>query len=176
MKTLIASTCLLFGIGIAATAAAQTPTAKKASPATPAAKEAPAAPAAAEAEKLPATFDAVGAKLCAGIEKREASGEKSSFATGEKAYLWLKLRPNATKTESPRMKIRWSWNDKPYWTMDEVAVRWGRSWYYKTVDQPGDWKAELIDENDTVVTTVSFNATGEPYVRPKAEEEAPAQP
>ena len=45
-----------------------------------------------------------------------------------------------------------------------------------TVDEPGDWKAELLDENDTVVQAIAFTATGESYKRPKAEPEPSATP
>ena len=128
------------------------------------------------AEAKPATFDAVEAKLCSSVHKREAVDTKTNFSTGDKAYFWMKLRPNATKTEAPRMKIRWSLNDKPYWTMDEVPVRWGRSWYYKTVDEPGEWKAELLDENETVVQSLAFTATGESYKRPETEPETSPTP
>jgi nucleoid-associated protein YgaU len=172
----------VLAIAIPQIARAQAPAAaKKAAPVKPAAKAAPAKPAAKAAKAAPAkkaaaepateaklaTFDVKDIRLCSGVNKRAPVDDKSTFNTGEKAYLWLKLRPNTTKTESPRMKIAWSWKGKPYWTMDEVPVKWGRIWYYKTVDQPGDWKVVVVDENDTEVASREFTATGDPYVRPK---------
>ena len=68
MKAIFAAGTLALGIGTAGIAAAQDA-------------------AAPEAEAKPATFDVVEVKLCTGTDKREATGVKTNFATGEKLYL-----------------------------------------------------------------------------------------
>src|SRR5439155_13049929 len=93
-----------------------------------------------------------------GVVDKEAVDTKDTFSTGDKAWLWLKLTPNG----EPTLRIRWSVNGNPVWTMDAVPVKLGRTWYYKTLDVPGTWKAEILDPSDAVVKEHSFTVTGSP--------------
>src|SRR5690242_5786064 len=101
------------------------------------------------------TFEVVDSKITSAVNEKEAVDSKDSFATGEKAWLWMKLKP----TGEPTLRIRWSVNGTPVWTMDAVPVKLGRTWYNKTLDVPGTWKAEILDPTDAVVKEHSFTVT-----------------
>ncbi len=117
------------------------------------------------------SFTVEGAKVTSAIQDKEAADEKSTFATGERAWLWLKLKPEA---DGAMLKLRWSLNGEAVWTMDPTAVRLGRTWYYKTLDVPGDWKVEVLDGNDKLLHTATLTVTGEPMARPAGGETAVA--
>ena len=104
-----------------------------------------------------ATFEVLDAKICSGIEGKEPADEKEKFQTGEKAILWLKLRPKGEAS----MRLRWYIDDQAVWTMDAVPVRLGRTWYNKTLNRPGSWKVEVLDPNDEVLHTATLTVEGE---------------
>lgn len=105
------------------------------------------------------TFEVLGAKVCASVENKECTTEQAAFNAGDKAWLWLKLRPIG---ESATLSLKWSRDGKHVWTMDPTPVRLGRTWYYKTFDQPGEWKVELLDNSQTVLHTATVTVSGEP--------------
>ncbi|MEE8409809.1 MAG: DUF2914 domain-containing protein [Myxococcota bacterium] len=114
---------------------------------------------AAAEEAVSGTFDIVDVKVCSAIMDRECTTEQSTFNTGDKAWVWLKLRP---KDETATMSMKWTWDGKDVWTMDPTPVRHGRTWYYKTFDQPGEWKVEILDNNNTSLHTATMTVAGEP--------------
>ena len=128
-------------------------------------------PAVGFAEDTTGTFEVQDAKLCTSVADKMPAGEKSDFSTGEQVYVWLKLSP---KNEGATLQLRWSLNGNPVWTMDPAPVKLGRTWYYKTIDQPGDWKVEVLDNNQALLHTVTFKATGEPTVKVSAPAKADA--
>ena len=142
MMTLAAMFCLPAG------ALAQQPT-QPAQPTTP-------EPVAAQPAAPVATFTVEDLRLTSGVQNREPLDAKTKFATGESAYVWLKLKPEG----EAQLRLRWSLNGTPVWTMDPVAVKLGRTWYYKTLDQPGSWKVEVLDASDTVQKEAAFAVTG----------------
>lgn len=103
-----------------------------------------------------ATFEVLEAKLCGGVQDRKPVDEKSTFSAGDKAWIWLSLKP-AGETS---MRLRWSLEGKPFWTMDPVPVRAGNTWYYKTLHQPGTWQVDVLDPGDRVVHSISLTAVG----------------
>ena len=113
---------------------------------------------AARTETAP-TFEIEEMKFTSGIEKKMPVDEKSTFATGERAWMWLKLKP---ATDTATVSFKWSWDGKHVWTSDPRAVRLGRTWFYKTVDQPGEWKVQILDNNNTVIQEASITVAGEP--------------
>lgn len=148
--TLVAVPALVF---------AQTPVAPEQKAPAPAAQPEAAAPESAER-----TFEVVELKFCTGVQDKEPIDNKTDFGTGDRAWLWLKLIP---KTETATVSMKWSWNDNHVWTMEPQAVRLGRTWYYKTIDQPGTWTVELVDDNGNTVESGTLTAVGEP-VQPGA--------
>jgi hypothetical protein len=116
------------------------------------------------------TFQVIDAKLTSGVENKAAVDDKTTFTTGEKAWVWLNLKP---ASDTATIAMRWSWNGNPVWTMEAKPVKLGRTWYYKTIDQPGEWKVDILDNADTVLKTLTLTATGEPLY-PAATGAAPA--
>ncbi len=122
-----------------------------------------------------ATFEVLDAKICSSIEGKEPADQKDKFQAGEKAILWLKLRPKGEAS----MRLRWYVDDREVWTMDAVPVRLGRTWYNKTLNRPGSWKVEVLDPNDEVLHTASLTVEGEAAAAtaaPKKTEEPAAAP
>ncbi len=118
------------------------------------------------------SFEIIEAKVTSGIADKEAVDNKLTFTTGEKAYLWMKVKPAG---DGATLRIRYSKDGTEVWTMDPVAARLGRLWYYKTLRAPGQWKAEIIDASDTVKKELTFTVTGEPVsATAAAPAEAPA--
>lgn len=106
-----------------------------------------------------ATFEILDAKVTSAIADKEAADNKTSFTTGEKAYIWMKVKPSA---EGAQLRIKYSLDGNPVWTMDAVPARLGRLWYYKTIHAPGAWKAEIVDDADKVIKELTWTATGDP--------------
>lgn len=106
-----------------------------------------------------AKLEVLAAKICASIDNKECTAEQETFHTGDKAWLWLKLRP---KDESTTLSLKWSRNGEHVWSMDPTPARLGRTWYYKTLDQPGEWQVELLDNDQTVLHTAKMTVSGEP--------------
>lgn len=122
-----------------------------------------------------ATFEVLDAKICGGVEGKEAADVKSTFAVGEKAWLWMKVKPEGEAT----MQLRWSLDGTPVFTMDPVPARLGRLWYYKTLHKPGDWTVEVLDASENVVHSGKFTVTGEaagPSAKAPAPEPAAGEP
>ena len=138
----------------AAPAPAATPTPAATSPAPAAAPTPTAAPAPADP-----SFEVLAAQLASGVQNKEPVDSKSTFATGERGWVWLKIQP---KREGAMLRLRWTLNDAPVWTMGAVPARLGRVWYYKTFDQPGEWKVEVLDESENVLHTASVSVSGDP--------------
>lgn len=119
------------------------------------------------------SFEILDAKITSAIANKEAADNKTSFTTGEQAYLWMKVKPAA---ENAQLRIKWSVDGAHVWTMDPVPARLGRLWYYKTLHVPGSWKAEIVDASDAVVKDVTFTVTGAPVQPAAAETTATAAP
>ena len=117
-----------------------------------------------------ASFEVVDAKLTSAVADKEAVDDKGASPPAAKAFIWLKLKP----TGEPTMQIRWSVNGTAIWMMDPVPVKLGRTWYSKTLDVGGAWKAEILGAGDTVAKTLEFTVTGEPMARAAEPSAAPA--
>ena len=116
-----------------------------------------------------ASFEVVDAKICSGIKDKEAIDDKAKFSTGEKAWVWLKLRPKG----DTELRMRWYIDDREIWTTDPVAVQLGRTWYNKLLNRPGSWKVEILDPNDEILHSATLTVEGEAL---KTEEEAGEAP
>jgi len=102
-------------------------------------------------------FEVLEAKITSAVQDKEAVDEKAAFQTGDKAWVWLKIRPAGEAT----MRLRYTVDGNPVWTSEPTAVRLGRSWFYKTLYYPGEWKVEIIDDSDRVMKEMAFSVSGE---------------
>lgn len=116
------------------------------------------APALAQDAASEATFEILDAKVCSGITDKEAADNQTDFTTGDKAWIWMKVRPQG----NAELKMKYTLDGNHVWTMDPVEARLGRLWYYKTIHAPGNWKVEIIDGADKVIKELTFTATGDP--------------
>lgn len=92
------------------------------------------------------------AKLGKGVENREVTGEATTFAVGDRVYLWLKL----TGGPSDPIKVTWKVGDKT----DTVSLNVGgnpwRTWSSKTVSAAGQWTVTVSDAGGTSLKELTF--------------------
>ncbi len=81
------------------------------------------------------------AKLGKNIVDRKIADETTTFAAGEKAYLWLKVEDAAGET----LTVTWKINDQTYpATLNIGGTPW-RTWASKTLHIAGEWTVTVID-------------------------------
>lgn len=81
------------------------------------------------------------AKLGKSIVDRKIAGETTTFAPGEKAYLWLKVEDAAGET----LTVTWKINDQAYpATLNIGGTPW-RTWASKTLHIAGEWTVTVTD-------------------------------
>lgn len=117
------------------------------------------------------TFEVETLHFTSGVKNKQPVNEKAQFATGEKAWVWMEIKPTA---ERPKLKLRWIRNGELYWAMKARFVPEGRAWFYKTVYEPGTWAVEVLDQHGTLVAKKSFAVMGEPKTPPGMLKKKPA--
>jgi hypothetical protein len=81
------------------------------------------------------------AKLGKNIVERKITDETTTFATGEKAYLWMKVEGASGET----LTVTWKVNDQSYpATLDIGGSPW-RTWASKTLHIAGEWTVTVTD-------------------------------
>jgi hypothetical protein len=132
-------TSLLLMLGAGSAVAGTTPS-QGAVDAVPAQAEAPAQAAAAEV------------KAAKGIENKEPVEEGTSFAAGDKVFIWSRITGAANTT----IKHVWKKNGQEIWfaTLPVKSTRWTTS-SRRTV-QPGEYVVEVQAEDGSVIGSVSF--------------------
>jgi len=81
------------------------------------------------------------AKLGKSIVDRQVADETTTFAPGEKAYLWMKVENAAGET----LTVTWKINDQTYpATLDIGGSPW-RTWASKTLHLAGEWTVTVTD-------------------------------
>jgi len=91
------------------------------------------------------------AKLGKGVENKEIKDESTTFAVGEKAYLWMKI------TGGPGdLKVNWKVGE----TADTISLNVGasswRTWSTKTLHKAGDWTVTVTDAAGTTLKELTF--------------------
>ena len=91
------------------------------------------------------------AKLGKGVENKEIKDESTTFAVGEKAYLWMKI------TGGPGdLKVNWKVGE----TTDTISLNVGasawRTWSTKTLHKAGDWTVTVTDASGTTLKELTF--------------------
>ena len=91
------------------------------------------------------------AKLGKGVENKEIKDEATTFAVGEKAYLWMKI------TGGPGdLKVNWKVGE----TTDTISLNVGasswRTWSTKTLHKAGDWTVTVTDASGTTLKELTF--------------------
>ena len=134
----ITSLSLMLGAGVAL---AGTTAPQGAMDAVPAQAEAPAQAAAAEV------------KAAKGVANKEPVEEGTSFAAGDKVFIWSRITGAANTT----IKHVWKKNGQEIWfaTLPVKSTRWTTS-SRRTV-QPGQYVVEVQAEDGSVLGSVSFD-------------------
>ena len=92
------------------------------------------------------------AKLGKGIVDRTITDETTTFAPGEKAYLWLKVEDATGET----LTVTWTINDQVYpATLNVGGTPW-RTWASKTLYIAGEWTVTVTDAAGTTLNATKF--------------------
>lgn len=91
------------------------------------------------------------AKLGKGVENREIKDEATTFAVGDKVFLWLKV------TGGPGdLKVNWKMGD----STAEVSLNIGgnpwRTWSSRTVSKVGSWTVTVTDASGATLKELTF--------------------
>ena len=81
------------------------------------------------------------AKLGRNVVDREITDETTTFAVGEKAYLWLRVEGGTGET----LKVIWKINDQEYPVDLRIGGSPWRTWATKTLHLAGDWTVTVTD-------------------------------
>ncbi len=81
------------------------------------------------------------ARLGKSIAERKISDETTSFAVGDKAYLWVKVDGATGET----LTVTWKVNEQSYPVTLSVGGSPWRTWASKTVHVAGDWTVTVTD-------------------------------
>jgi len=106
----------------------------------------------ASAPALAQPLEIADAKLGTGVENREITGETTTFAVNDKAFLWLRV----VGGPADDIKVTWSVDDHS----DTVSLKVGsaswRTWANKTLWMAGDWKVTVEDAGGQVLKEITF--------------------
>ena len=81
------------------------------------------------------------AKLGKNVVDREVTDETTTFAVGEKAYLWLRVEGGTGET----LTVVWKVNDLEFPVDLSIGGSPWRTWATKTLHIPGDWTVTVSD-------------------------------
>ena len=81
------------------------------------------------------------AKLGRNVVDRELTDETTTFAVGEKAYLWLRVEGGTGET----LTVVWKINDLEFPVDLSIGGSPWRTWSTKTLHLPGEWTVTVSD-------------------------------
>jgi hypothetical protein len=81
------------------------------------------------------------AKLGRNVVDREVADETTTFAVGEKAYLWLRVEGGTDET----LTVVWKINDMEFPVDLRIGGSPWRTWSTKTLHLPGKWTVTVTD-------------------------------
>jgi hypothetical protein len=81
------------------------------------------------------------AKLGRNVVDREVTDETTTFAVGEKAYLWLRVEGGTDET----LTVVWKINDLEFPVDLRIGGSPWRTWSTKTLHLPGEWTVTVTD-------------------------------
>ena len=81
------------------------------------------------------------AKLGRNVVDREITDETTTFAMGEKAYLWLRVEGGTGEV----LKVIWKIDDQEYPVDLRIGGSPWRTWATKTLHLAGDWTVTVTD-------------------------------
>jgi len=94
-------------------------------------------------------------KLGTSIVDREIATEATSFAVDDRVYLWMRI----TGGPADSVTVTWSVDEHSWTTNLTVGASTWRTWAYKTVWKPGQWKVAVTDQRGSVLLEQTFTVT-----------------
>ena len=92
------------------------------------------------------------AKLGKNVVDREITDETTTFAVGEKAYLWLRVEGGTGET----LKVIWKIDDQEYPVDLRIGGSPWRTWATKTLHLAGDWTVTVTDAAGNTLNEASL--------------------
>ena len=92
------------------------------------------------------------AKLGKNVVDRTITDETTTFAPGEKAYLWLKVEDAAGET----LTVTWTINDQVYPATLNIGGSPWRTWASKTLHIAGEWTVTVTDAAGATLNESTF--------------------
>ena len=92
------------------------------------------------------------AKLGKNVVDREITDETTTFAVGEKAYLWLRVEGGTGET----LTVVWKINDLEFPVDLSIGGSPWRTWATKTLHLPGDWSVTVSDAAGNTLNETSL--------------------
>jgi len=92
------------------------------------------------------------AKLGKNVVDRQITDETSTFAVGEKAYLWLRVEGGTGET----LTVVWKVNDLEFPVDLSIGGSPWRTWATKTLHLPGDWSVTVSDAAGNTLNETSL--------------------
>ncbi|HEV8646830.1 MAG TPA: DUF2914 domain-containing protein [Burkholderiales bacterium] len=92
------------------------------------------------------------AKLGKNVVDREVTDETTTFAVGEKAYLWLRVEGGTGET----LAVVWKINDLEFPVNLSIGGSPWRTWSTKTLHLPGDWTVTVTDAAGNTLNEVTL--------------------
>jgi hypothetical protein len=92
------------------------------------------------------------AKLGRNVVDREITDETTTFAVGEKAYLWLRVEGGTGET----LKVIWKIDDQEYPVDLRIGGSPWRTWATKTLHLAGDWTVTVTDAAGNTLNEASL--------------------
>ena len=92
------------------------------------------------------------AKLGRNVVDREISDETTTFAVGEKAYLWLRVEGGTGET----LTVVWKINDLEFPVDLSIGGSPWRTWATKTLHIAGDWRVTVSDAAGNTLNEASL--------------------
>src|SRR5262249_45030181 len=81
------------------------------------------------------------AKTGKGVAERKITDETSTFAPGDRAYLWMKIEG----ASGENLTVTWQVNGRAYPTSLKVGGDPWRTWASKTLHIAGEWTVTVTD-------------------------------
>jgi len=92
------------------------------------------------------------AKLGRNVVDREITDETTTFAVGEKAYLWLRVEGGTGEV----LKVIWKIDDQEYPVDLRIGGSPWRTWATKTLHLAGDWTVTVTDAAGNTLNEASL--------------------
>ncbi len=92
------------------------------------------------------------AKLGKNVVDREVTDETTTFAVGEKAYLWLRVEGGTGET----LTVVWRTGDLEFPVDLRIGGSPWRTWATKTLHMAGDWTVTVTDAAGNTLNEVAL--------------------